>query len=189
MFPHRLQFRLRGTLRLGDGFDYHRRIMTMSFAAPLPIHTAKVLPSWIDYNGHMNVAYYVLAFDNATDKLCDLLDIGVEHLKRDNGSIFTLDLRVNYLREVQEGDPLSFDLQLLDFDAKRMHVFMRMHHATEGYLSATEEFVTLHVDMTSRRAAPFPAMTVAMLEAMKSAHAGLPAPPQVGRGLSLRRAP
>jgi acyl-CoA thioester hydrolase len=162
--------------------------MTKTFAAPLPIHTAKVSPSWIDYNGHMNVAYYVLAFDNATDKLCDLLDIGVEHLKRDNGSIFTLDLRVNYLREVKAGDPLSFDLQLLDFDAKRMHVFMRMFHATEGYLSATEEFVTLHVDMTTRRSAPFPDKTLAMLEALKAAHAGLPTPPNVGRGLTLRRA-
>lgn len=163
--------------------------MDETFAAPLPIHEAKVLPAWIDYNGHMNVAYYVLAFDNATDKMCDLLDIGIAHLKRDNGSIFTLDLRVNYLREVKEGDPLTFDMQLLDFDSKRMHVFMRMFQSDEGYLSATEEFVILHVDMTSRRAAPFPEKTMAMLRAMKTAHANLPPPSNLGRGLSLKRAP
>lgn len=161
--------------------------MTENFAAPLPIHEAKVLPAWIDYNGHMNVAYYVLAFDNATDKLCDLLDIGIEHLKRDNGSIFTLDLRVNYVQEVKEDDPLRFDVQLLDFDAKRMHVFMRMFHATEGYLSATEEFITLHVDMTTRRSAPFPAKTLTKLGALKTAHAALPTPPHVGRALALKR--
>lgn len=161
--------------------------MAEIYAAPLPIHEAKVLPTWIDYNGHMNVAFYVLAFDNATDKLCDLLDIGVAHLKRDGGSIFTLDLRVNYLREVKEGDPLAFDVQLVDFDARRLHAYLRMFHATEGYLAATEEFVLLHVDMTSRRAAPFPTETMAMLRAMKAAHAGLPPPPNAGRGLSLKR--
>jgi len=158
-------------------------------AAPLPIYEAKVLPAWIDYNGHMNVAFYVLAFDQATDKLCDLLDIGVEHLKRDNGSIFTLDLRVNYLQEVKEGDALRFDVQLLDHDTKRLHVFMRMFHASEGYLAATEEFITLHVDMTTRRAAPFPAGTLKKLEALRTAHAALPTPPNVGRALSLKRKP
>jgi acyl-CoA thioesterase FadM len=87
----------------------------------LELAPSRVKPEWIDYNGHMNVAYYVLAFDKALDNFCDRIDVGAAYVKRTNQSIFTLEMHVHYRQEVLEGDPLRFTFQLLDADEKRMH--------------------------------------------------------------------
>ena len=94
---------------------------------------------------------------------------------------------VNYLREVVEGDPLGFTLQLLDMDEKRLHYFIRMFHATDGYLAATSEQLSVHVDLAARRTAPMPAAVRQRLAAILQAHAGLERPPEVGRTMAIRR--
>ena len=156
-------------------------------AAPLPIHRAAVQPAWIDYNGHMNVAYYVLAFDHATDRLFDLLDLGVDYVRRTNGSAFVLETHVTYAQEVKLGDPLAFDAWLLDADEKRLHLFFEMRHADAGFLSATSELMCLHVDLATRRSAPFPADIRQRIAAVKAAQADLARPPQVGGRIAIRR--
>lgn len=154
---------------------------------PLAVHAETVQPAWIDYNGHMNVAYYVLAFDHATDRLFDLIDLGADYMKRTNHSSFVLETHVTYAREVRLGDPLAFTARLLDCDDKRLHYFLEMHHATEGFLSATSEQICLHVDMSARRSAPFPDGILARVAAIREAQAGLPVPPQVGSVIGIRR--
>lgn len=156
-------------------------------AAPLELSGQRVLPEWIDYNGHMNVAYYVLAFDKATDRLFDLLDLGVDYVKRTNNSTFVLETHVTYAREVHEGDPLRFTAQLLDYDAKRLHYFLNMYHAEEGYLSATSEQIALHVSLDTRRSAPMPAAQLERLAHVMAAHQGLAKPPQAGRVIGIPR--
>ena len=156
-------------------------------AAPIEIHRETVQPEWIDYNGHMNVAYYVLAFDHATDRLFDLLDLGIAYVRRTNRSAFVLETHVTYAREVRLGDPLRFTLQLIDADRKRMHYFFEMFHAEEGFLAATSEQIAVHVDLSTRRSEPFDPDIRARLEHILQAHRRLPRPPQAGRSIAIRR--
>lgn len=159
----------------------------MIFDSALEIHRATVLPEWIDGNGHMNVAYYVLAFDQALDRFCaPPIDIGWDYAHRTDHSTFVLEMHVTYLREVVAGDPLIFTLQVLDFDAKRLHHFMRMYHRDPGYLAATSEQVMLHVSLASRRAAPWPVAAAERLGALFETHKGLPRPQQAGHAIGLR---
>ncbi|PJK31643.1 thioesterase family protein [Minwuia thermotolerans] len=159
----------------------------MSSNAPMDILQAVVLPEWIDYNGHMNVGYYNVAFDKATDGLFDHLDMGLDYVQRENKSFFTLETHVHYVREVLEGTPLRYTVQLLDFDAKRVHAFFQMFHAEEGYLSATSEQMCVHVDLATRRTAAMPDDLYARVEKLGLAHRDLPWPEQAGRGMKIRR--
>jgi acyl-CoA thioester hydrolase len=145
----------------------------------------RVEPQWIDYNGHLNMAYYNVLFDRAVDEAYELIGIGLDYLKTHGHSTFTAEAHVRYLRELHEGDPVRVTLQLLDYDAKRIHYFEELSHATEGWLSATSENMTLHVDMTSKKVAPFPDSIMHTLAAMKAAHAGLPRPQAAGRRIAM----
>ena len=155
------------------------------FAAPFVSSVMKVEPAWIDYNGHLNMAYYNVLFDRAVDEAYELLGIGIDYLKRTQHSTFTAEVHVRYLRELQSGDPVRVLFQLLDFDEKRVHYFEQLLHATEGWLSATSENMTLHVDMTAKKVAPFPAEAMQALARMKAAHAILPLPDGAGRKIEM----
>jgi len=150
-------------------------------AAPLELHRDKVRPEWIDYNGHMNVAYYVLAFDYATDALFDYLGLDTAYRERSGNSTFAVEAHVTYRRELTTGDGLRFTTQLLGYDAKRLHFIHHMYHADEGFLAATAEWLSLHVDLTARRVSPFPEEILARLAEVMAAHGSLPAPAEVGR--------
>lgn len=156
---------------------------------PLAPFRTRVQPDWIDYNGHMNVAYYVLAFDKATDGLLDHLGLGEAYRHATNCSIYALEAHVTYDREMKLDAPIAIDTQLIDADAKRLHFFHRMTHGEEGYLAATTELLGLHVDLTGPKAAPFPAPALAAIERLLAAHRALPAPPQLGRRIAIARRP
>ena len=85
---------------------------------------------WTDHNGHMNVAYYVLAFDRATDAFYDQLGIGWSYLERERRSLFTLSMNVDYVGEVFAGDPVRIVSRLIDHDHKRIRYFHEMHQTT-----------------------------------------------------------
>jgi len=155
--------------------------------APLALHREHVRPEWIDYNGHMNMAYYLLAFDHATDAVLDRYGIGEAYRRRANASIFALETHVTYERELSAGDPLSVTSLIIGADAKRLHLFHRMYHGSDGYLAATNDVMILHVDLATRRSAPFPADVAAALAETAREHACLPRPPQSGRSVSLAR--
>ena len=159
----------------------------MSEPAPLELYRHVVQPDWIDYNGHMNVAYYVLAFDQATDALADYLGIDAGYRARTHCSIFVLESHITYDRELVGGDPLRCTTQLLDHDTKRIHYFHRMYHAEQGYLAATTELILLHVDLSQRRSAVFPDDTLSALTALAEQHRQLPRPDQAGRVIGIRR--
>lgn len=156
-------------------------------AAPLEIHHAEVPAEWIDYNGHMNVAYYVMAFDQATDSFFDLVGLGVEYAEQTSNSAFVLENHVNFRQEVAQGDPLRFTLQLLDADQKRLHLYLEMFHADEGYLSATLEQLIVHVDLEARKSAQFPQDLQARIDAVLASHSSLPMPDLAGGKIALRR--
>ncbi len=169
---------------LSSPFDPARDVIAQ---APLDIGGEPVRPEWIDYNGHMNVAYYVLAFDHATDRFLDLIDLGHDYMKRTNNSSFVLETHVTYAREVKRGDPLRFTLQLLDADEKRLHYYFEMFHGTEGYLAATSELISMHVDLDARLSAPMPEAARRRIAAILEAHRDLARPEQSGRVIGIRR--
>lgn len=159
----------------------------MSTDAPFTRYRDTVRPEWIDYNGHMNVAYYVLAFDYATDAFFDHLGIGQSYKNSTDHSTFAVEMNVSYIREVHEGDPLSFATWFLGHDAKRLHYIHEMYHGDEGWLAARCELLSLHIDMSARRTAPFPDNVMARLGEIRAAHAKLPVPEGVGRGFGIPR--
>ena len=153
----------------------------MSHPAPLDLYRAAVEPDWIDYNGHMNVAYYVLVFDRATDAFLDYLGLDEALREATGSSTFSVEAHITYQREVAQGDPLRFTTQLLGYDRKRIHYLHKMYHAEEGYLASTVEWMTLHVDLKIRKVAPLPPQVLARLAEIQAAHAGLEVPAEVGR--------
>ena len=154
------------------------------FFAPFVSSVMTVEPAWIDYNGHLNMAYYNVLFDRAVDEVFELLGCGAAYVKQ-GFSTFTAEVHVRYLRELREGDPVRVTFQLLDYDSKRMHYFEQLFHAEEGWVSATSENMSLHVDMGAKKTAAFPPEVVACLERMKCAHAKLPVPEAVGRKIAM----
>ena len=153
--------------------------------APFVSSVMRIEPQWIDYNGHLNVAYFNVLFDRAVDEVYELIGLGPDYLKRHGHSTMVAEMHVRYLREVHEADPLRVTVQLLDYDAKRIHLFEQLLHATEGWVSATSESMTLHVDMTAKKVAPFPDSVTRLLARMKAAHAQLPRPDSAGRRVAM----
>ena len=153
-------------------------------AAPFRSSRMSVEDDWIDYNGHMNVAYYLVLLDRCVDEAFEQLGMGPDYVTRENASFFTVEIHINYLRELPPGAPVTATLQLLAYDEKRIRAWLELHHAEEGFLSASAEELFLHVDMATRRTAPFPDEIVARLKAMSSAHAVLPWPERAGRAIT-----
>jgi acyl-CoA thioester hydrolase len=156
-----------------------------AFFAPFVSSVMRVEPAWIDYNGHLNMAYYNVLFDRAVDEAYELLGCGVAYLEHTRHSTFAAEAHIRYLRELHAGDPVRVTFQLLDYDAKRLHYFEQLFHAEEGWLSATSESMTLHIDMAAKKTAPFPDDIAARLERMKTAHAHLPVPEGAGRRIAM----
>ncbi len=154
-------------------------------AAPFDVHRDVVRPEWIDENGHLNMGYYVVAFDRATDTWLDHIGLSAIERERSGATTFTLKSHVNYLRELRGAAPLQVTTRLLAFDQKRIHYFHEMYHATDGFLAATNELMSLHVNLATRRAGPMAGDVLARLADILSRHETLPVPPQVGRRIGL----
>lgn len=146
-----------------------------------------VRPEMIDYNGHVNVAFYVKLFDEALDVLFSRIGLSESYVKTRNMSFFALEAHVRYLREVQLGDPVQVRVRILDVDAKRIHYWMELVHAQERWLSATMESISIHIDMATRKPTPFPDDIMARLQAWHEATAGEPRPEGVGQVIGIRR--
>ncbi len=154
--------------------------------ATLPeTESGHIRPEWIDYNGHMNVAYYVLAFDQGTDYFLATLGLDADYLC-EGGSTFALEMHVTYERELRLNDPYVVRTQLVDADTKRLHLFHRMFHAEEGWLAATNEVITMHIDMVTRRSAPFPATIQSIVDHSLVQHTAYPRPEGLGRVIGIR---
>ena len=154
-------------------------------AAPFLSSVMQIEPQWIDYNGHLNMAYYNVMFDRAIDELWLQLGIGPTYMKARQGSTFTAECHVRYLREIHLGDPVQVSILLVAADEKRLHTFEEMRHATEGWLSATSENMTIHIDMAARKSAPFPPDIRTRIDRIAKAHFTVPRPEAIGRKIAM----
>ncbi len=149
---------------------------------------ATVLPEWIDYNGHMNMGFYLVAFDQiATDGFYDHLGIGIAHKQACHRSTFSLAANIDFIGEVMEGAPLRFTTQLIDYDHKRLHFFHSLYHAEEGYLAAVNENLGMYIDMQTRRSTTFSKQQMERFQAELERGRSCGVPEQVGRCLGIRR--
>jgi acyl-CoA thioester hydrolase len=157
--------------------------------APFDAYRDVVRPEWIDSNGHMNMGYYVVVFDLATDEWMRFVGLAAAHRKARGVTTFCLEAHVTYHREVRAQDPLRFTTRLLAFDAKRLHYIHEMYHGGSGYLAATNELMSLHVSQDTRRGAPMAGEVLDRLGCIQRSHERLPRPPQVGRVMGLGAPP
>lgn len=128
----------------------------------LHLHEEQVREEWIDYNGHLSEAYYVLTFGDATDALYDHLGMGPAYRDKLKRSVYTLESHIRYLDEVSLGKTMKFQTQLISYDVKRLHFVHEMY--VDDRLRATTELMGLHLETSSDGGVvPFPDAVMKLL--------------------------
>lgn len=158
----------------------------MTIPAPFVSKAMGIEKDWIDYNGHLNMAYYNVIFDRCSDEAFEAMGMGPDYVKERRLTIYTAEVHVCYVQELHLEHKVTVSLQLIDNDEKRLRFYQEIRHV-DGWLAATSEQLALHVDMSGPRVAPFPADVLAKVEAMRAAHAALPMPERAGRSVGIRR--
>ena len=119
------------------------------------LKTEKVIKEWTDYNGHLNVAFYVRIFDIAADVMLDNFKMGGESAKKDKRTTFVAEMHTNYYQEVRLGEDVETKITYVDHDKKRIHYKLSMFHQRKKYLAATNEVLSLYVDLSKRKVVEF----------------------------------
>jgi acyl-CoA thioester hydrolase len=158
----------------------------MTLPAPFVSRVMELEKDWIDYNGHLNMAYYNVLFDRCSDDAFELMGLGPNYAKERRLTIYTAEVHICYVQELHLGDNVTVSFHLLDYDEKRLRAYQEIRHV-DGWLAATSEQLALHVDMAGPKVAPFPADIMAKVEEMHAAHASLPVPERAGRSIGIRR--
>lgn len=159
--------------------------MPESYNTPPVLYRDRVRAEWVDYNGHMSEAYYVLVFGFATDAFYDSIGIHDEYRRHHARSVYTIESHIAYVHEIGDDQALAVRTQVLGADHQRVHLFHAMHHGDQGRLLATSELMLLHVDTSLSRATPFASGIQAHLDVVARAHAELPRPARAGRSIAL----
>ena len=119
------------------------------------LKTGRVKSEWTDYNGHMNLAFYIHLFDSAWEVLLQKFNIGEDAAKIEKRTTFAVESHTTYDMEVKVGDEVDMNLLFIDFDKKRIVYKLEMIHKSEKYLAATTEVCSLYVDLNSRKVTEF----------------------------------
>ncbi len=157
----------------------------MSFPAPFADFAGEVRPEWIDSNDHMNLAYYVVLFDQATDAIYEAMGIGQAYRPTGHGT-FAAESHTVYANELLLGDRVGVTTRIIGLDNKRLHLAHEMHRIADGALAAAQEILFLHVDLRARKVVPWLADVYPRLQLAAAAHAALAKPDWVGRRIELR---
>ena len=119
------------------------------------LKTEKVIKEYTDYNNHLNVAYYVRIFDIAADVMLDNFNMGGESAKKDKKTTFVAEMHTTYNQEVKLGEEVETHITFVDHDKKRIQYKLSMFHKEKKYLAATNEVLSLYVDLSQRRVTEF----------------------------------
>ena len=144
------------------------------------LHRGSVRPEWIDVNDHMNVAFYMTAFDEAIDSLWHSFGLTNEFRDETGSSTFAVESHVRYLSELRLDEPFAVAARILAFDHKRLHQFQYLFSEATGALSATCEWLHLHVDLNQRSVVPWPDQSVSNLQNHPAGQVSAPWPEAVG---------
>jgi acyl-CoA thioester hydrolase len=157
----------------------------MTAAAPLMLHREVVQPGWVDYNNHLNDAYYVVIFSNATTTLMEHIALGAADREATGHTLFTLEMHVNYQKEVKGGAETRIATQILGHDAKRLQVFHTLFAEGSSEPAATNEQMLVNYDMKAGRTVPFRPEALSKIDAIARMQEGLPRPANAGRSIAL----
>ncbi|KXG82971.1 MULTISPECIES: thioesterase family protein [Pseudomonas] len=148
-------------------------------------YRTRVLPEWVDYNGHLRDAYYLLIFSYATDALMERIGLDADARGQSGHSLFTLEAHINYLHEVKLDTEVWVQTFIIGFDKKRLHLYHSLHRKDfEEALSASEQLL-LHVDMAGPKSAPFTASSIEQLENLVTGQDSQPHSLYVGRTIRI----
>lgn len=155
------------------------------FEAPISRWKETILPEWVDYNDHMNVAYYTMIFDHATDVFYPLIGLGQPYRDSTGLSTFAVECHTTYMREGSVGEEVEVTTQFLGYDEKRIHYIHSMRNVEKGYQMAALEQLAVHVNLKQRKVVPITEEPMKLLAAMLESHKSLPVPSQVGSVMRL----
>ena len=132
----------------------------------MSIHIANqiIKKEWTDYNNHMNMAYYVLVFDQIWEIILEKFKMGEQSAKTTNMSTMVVETHTTYNNEVKEGDEVEINLIFLDHDKKRLHFKMEMIEKSSKKLAATLEMLSLYIDLNQRKVAEFEQEKVKLMD-------------------------
>ena len=133
------------------------------------LKTGRVKSEWTDYNGHMNLAFYIHLFDSSWEVLLEKFNIGKESALNQKRTTFAVESHTTYDMEVKVGDEVNLNLMFLDFDKKRLVYKLEMIHKEEKYLASTTEVCSLYVDLNSRKVTEFEEEKRLLIESFISA--------------------
>ncbi|MBA1201613.1 thioesterase [Pseudomonas capeferrum] len=151
----------------------------------LMTYRASIQEDWVDYNGHLRDAFYLLIFSYATDALMERIGLDADTRGQSGTSLFTLEAHINYLHEVKLGTEVWVQTQILGFDRKRLHLYHSLHRTGfEEPLAASEQML-LHVDLAGPRSTPFSAPSIQRLRELKEQQQDLPPAACIGRVIGL----
>jgi acyl-CoA thioester hydrolase len=145
-----------------------------------------IKPEWVDFNGHLNMAYYMVIFDKALDDLLTPIGLSAEYVTRENKSAFATEVHLNYIKEVMPQDKVYVNFRILDLTTKAYHYGCELFRAKDNALCATMDGITLHMDMVARKTAPFPEDMYKRLQEWHKAHQQLPENPLFGKSCKIK---
>ena len=151
----------------------------------LVTYRTPVQEDWVDYNGHLRDAFYLLIFSYATDALMERIGLDADSRGQSGNSLFTLEAHINYLHEVKLGAEGWVQTQIIGFDRKRLHVYHSLHRAGFDEVLAASEQMLLHVDLAGPKSAPFSEQSTQLLQNLADSQRDLPAAQFIGRVLQL----
>jgi acyl-CoA thioester hydrolase len=151
------------------------------FFSPFVSSTITVGPDWMDYNGHVDMAHFNRVFDRALDEMLVQCGLGSGYVHARQRSYFVVESRASYRQELTDGDRVRATVQVIDVDDKRVHCYLEIRHALDGWVAASAEKLVLHVDLNFRKATPFPADIRRNLEDLRDTHRLMPPPDRIGQ--------
>ena len=153
----------------------------------LTTYRTRVASDWVDYNGHLRDAFYLLIFSHATDALMDMLGLDEAGRARTGHTLYTLECHLNFLAEVKEGERVEVRTQLLAHDTKRLHIHHGLYRPGADVSLAESEQMLMNIDSATGRGAPFDEQVAGSVARLAREHQTLAQPACVGRIIGLRR--
>ena len=158
------------------------------YSTPIILPEQEVLNEWLDYNGHMNVAYYTLAFDKSLDIfLEDLLGIGESHAYENNQGPFVVQAHYHYLNEMRLNEKFHVRLFVVDCDKNKMHLCMEIYSLFQEKVIAVVEQVLINVNLKLRKSEPYPPWAFEKLIKLKNTHKNVSLPSAFGKSIGLKK--
>jgi acyl-CoA thioester hydrolase len=154
----------------------------------MPLRTLEttVIEDWIDYNGHLNEAYYLVIFSKATDAFQTLNGMTPESIKAEGDTLFTLETHLAYIQEIGLGAPVYVTSQLLEFDSKRVRIYHRMYNAQDELLATAETFL-IGYNLQQTKVSDFHPSFAGNLAQLLERQGDMPMPENAGKGIALKR--